>query len=76
MGVVDYFPTVDPEFSSFLIGDIRSTWMALNADRMRAAEQANEIWIETGEVQPSRWGRVNAKQFVPTIICCTGSVAY
>ena len=30
--------------------------MALNADRMRAAEQANEIWIETGEVQPSAVG--------------------
>jgi hypothetical protein len=52
-GVADYFPTLDPEFSTFLVGDIRSTWMALNANKMRNAEQANEVWIETGEALPS-----------------------
>ena len=70
MGVVDYFPTVDPEFSSFLVGDIRSTWMALNADRMRAAEQANEIWIETGEAQPSAVGAelMRRSSFPPSFV--------
>ena len=53
VGVADYFPTLDPEFSTFLVADIRSTWMALNANKMRNAEQANEVWIETGEVLPS-----------------------
>jgi hypothetical protein len=55
-GVADYFPTLDPEFSSFLVGDIRSTWLALNANRMRIAEQANEIWIDTGAAAPSTVG--------------------
>ena len=50
---IDYFPTLDPEFSTFLVGDIRSTWLALNANRMFIAEQANEIWIDTGAVAPS-----------------------
>ena len=70
MGVVDYFPTVDPEFSSFLIGDIRSTWIALNADRMRAAEQANEIWIETGEAEPSAVGAelMRRSSFPPSFV--------
>lgn len=52
-GVADYFPTLDPEFSTFVVADIRSTWMALNANRMRNAEQANEVWIDTGEALPS-----------------------
>jgi hypothetical protein len=52
-GVADYFPTLDPEFSTFVVADIRSTWMALNANRMRFAEQANEVWIDTGESLPS-----------------------
>ena len=52
-GVTDYFPTLDPEFSTFLVGDIRSTWIALNANKMRNAEQANEVWIETGDAVPS-----------------------
>jgi hypothetical protein len=52
-GVTDYFPTLDPEFSSFIVGDIRSTWMALNANKMGNAEQTNEVWIETGEAAPS-----------------------
>ncbi|MBN4064628.1 FtsX-like permease family protein [Dehalococcoides mccartyi] len=52
-GVTDYFPTLDPEFSTFVVADIRSTWMALNANRMRNAEQANEVWINTGETPPS-----------------------
>ncbi|MCZ6539292.1 MAG: ABC transporter permease, partial [Chloroflexi bacterium] len=55
-GVADYFPTLDPEFSAFLVGDIRSTWLALNANRMRIAEQANEIWIDTGAAAPSDVG--------------------
>lgn len=55
-GVADYFPTLDPDFSSFLVGDIRSTWLALNANRMRIAEQANEIWIDTGAAAPSTVG--------------------
>ncbi|MBT3996562.1 MAG: ABC transporter permease [Chloroflexi bacterium] len=55
-GVTDYFPTLDPEFSTFVVGDIRSTWMALNANRMRNAEQANEVWIETGDTAPSEVG--------------------
>jgi hypothetical protein len=53
VGTTDYFPTLDPEFSTFLVGDIRSTWLSLNANRMFIAEQANEIWIDTGEVAPS-----------------------
>ncbi|NQW21494.1 MAG: ABC transporter permease [Chloroflexi bacterium] len=52
-GVTDYFPTLDPEFSTFIVADIRSTWMALNASKMRNAEQANEVWIETGDTAPS-----------------------
>ena len=55
-GVADYFPTLDPEVSSFVVGDIRSTWMALNADKMRNAEQVNEVWIDTGEATPSEVG--------------------
>jgi len=55
-GVADYFPTLDPEFSTFVVGDIRSTWMALNANHMRNAEQANEVWIETGDTPPSEVG--------------------
>ena len=55
-GVVDYFPTLDPEFSSFVVGDIRPTLMALNVDRMRNAEQVNEVWIDTGEAAPSEVG--------------------
>ena len=55
-GVADYFPTLDPEFSTFVVGDIRSTWLALNANRMRNAEQANEVWIETGDSAPSEVG--------------------
>ena len=57
-GVADYFPTLDPEFSTFLVGDIRSTWMALNANKMRNAEQANEVWIETGPALPSEVANV------------------
>ncbi len=57
-GVVDYFPTLDPEFSAFLVADIRSTWLALNADRMRNAEQSNEIWIETGTTPPTEVANV------------------
>ncbi len=53
IGTADFFPTLDPEFSTFLVGDIRSTWLALNANRMSIAEQANEIWIETGSVAPT-----------------------
>ena len=53
VGTTDYFPTLDPEFSTFLVGDIRSTWLSLNANRMFIAEQANEIWIDTGQVQAS-----------------------
>lgn len=52
-GVADYFPTLDPEFSTFVVADIRSTWMALNANKMRNAEQANEVWIDTGDAVPS-----------------------
>lgn len=55
-GVAEYFPTLDPEFSTFVVGDIRSTWLALNANRMRNAEQANEVWIETGDAVPSEVG--------------------
>lgn len=55
-GVADYFPTLDPEFSTFVVADIRSTWLALNASRMRNAEQANEVWINTGETAPSDVG--------------------
>ncbi|GIT19443.1 MAG: hypothetical protein CM1200mP39_22490 [Dehalococcoidia bacterium] len=44
--------------------------MALNADRMRAAEQANEIWIETGEVQPSAVGAelMRSSSFPPSFV--------
>ena len=55
-GIADYFPTLDPEFSTFIVADIRSTWMALNANHMRNAEQANEVWIDTGEAVPSEVG--------------------
>ncbi len=69
-GVADYFPTLDPEFSSFVVGDIRSTWMALNADRMRNAEQVNEVWIDTGEAAPSEVGNElrRRSQFPPSLI--------
>lgn len=69
-GVADYFPTLDPEFSSFVVGDIRSTWMALNADRMRNAEQVNEVWIDTGEALPSEVGNElrRRSQFPPSLI--------
>lgn len=53
VGVADYFPTLDPEFSTFVVADIRSTWMALNSNKMRNAEQANEVWIDTGDAVPS-----------------------
>ena len=52
-GIADYFPTLDPEFSTFIVADIRSTWLALNANKMRNAEQANEVWIDTGDAAPS-----------------------
>jgi hypothetical protein len=55
-GVVDYFPTLDPEFSSFVVGDIRLTWIALNVDKLRNAEQVNEVWIDTGEAAASEVG--------------------
>jgi hypothetical protein len=55
-GVVDYFPTLDPEISSFVVGDIRLTWIAVNVDKMRNAEQVNEAWIDTGEAAPSEVG--------------------
>lgn len=55
-GTADYFPTLDPAFSTFVVGDIRSTWLALNANRMRNAEQANEVWIDTGTAAPSDVG--------------------
>jgi hypothetical protein len=69
-GVADYFPTLDPEFSSFVVGDIRSTWMALNADRMRSAEPVNEVWIDTGEAAPSDVGNElrRRSQFPPSLI--------
>ncbi len=69
-GEVDYFPTLDPEFSTFVVGDIRSTWMALNADRMRNAEQANEVWIDTGEAAPSDVGNAlrARSSFPPSLI--------
>lgn len=69
-GVADYFPTLDPEFSSFAVGDIRSTWMALNANRMRNAEQVNEVWIDTGEAAPSEVGNElrHRSQFPPSLI--------
>ena len=69
-GVADYFPTLDPEFSSFVVGNIRSTWMALNADKMRNAEQVNEVWIDTGEAAPSEVGDElrRRSQFPPSLI--------
>jgi len=69
-GVANYFPTLDPEVSSFVVGDIRSTWMALNADRMRNAEQVNELWIDTGEAAPSEVGIElrRRSQFPPSFI--------
>ncbi len=70
VGVAEYFPTLDPEFSTFVVGDIRSTWMALNADRMRNAEQANEAWIDTGDAKPSEVGNALRKRspFPPSLI--------
>jgi len=69
-GVADYFPTLDPEFSSFVVGDIRATWMALNADRMRSVEPVNEVWIDTGEAAPSEVGNElrRRSQFPPSLI--------
>jgi hypothetical protein len=69
-GVADYFPTLDPEFSTFVVGDIRSTWLALNADRMRNAEQANEVWIDTGLAAPSDVGNELRRRstFPPSLI--------
>ena len=69
-GVAEYFPTLDPEFSTFVVGDIRSTWLALNADRMRNAEQANEVWIETGDAAPSDVGNAlrARSSFPPSLV--------
>ncbi len=69
-GVADYFPTLDPEFSTFVVADIRSTWLALNANRMRNAEQANEVWIDTGNVLPSDVGEEMRRRTVipPSLI--------
>ncbi len=69
-GTADYFPTLDPEFSTFIVADIRSTWMALNANKMRNAEQANEVWISTGEASPSEVGNEMRKRSVtpPSLI--------
>jgi hypothetical protein len=69
-GVAEYFPTLDPEFSTFVVGDIRSTWLALNADRMRNAEQANEVWIDTGDAAPSDVGNAlrARSSFPPSLV--------
>jgi hypothetical protein len=69
-GVVDYFPTLYPKTSSFIVGDIRLTWTALNADKMSNAEQVNEVWIDTGQAVPSEVGNElkRRSQFPPTLI--------
>ena len=70
VGVADYFPTLNPEISAFVVGDIRSTWMALNADKMRNSEQVNEVWIDTGGATPSEVSNDLRRrtEFSPSII--------
>jgi len=46
-GVVDYFPTLDPAQSAFLVGSVDRLWLALNVDRLGANEQVNELWVGT-----------------------------
>jgi len=53
-GVVDYFPTLDPTQSAFLVGSIDQLWLALNVDRLGANEQVNELWVG------AEWGSADA----------------
>ncbi len=47
VGVIDYFPTLDPTHSAFLVGSVDRLWLALNVDRLGASEQVNELWVGT-----------------------------
>lgn len=50
VGVVDYFPTMDPNQSPFVIADIGATWRALGVDQLGAARDVDEYWISTSGV--------------------------
>lgn len=42
---VDYFPTLDPNRSPFLVADIRSVWRALGVDELGDARDVDEYWV-------------------------------
>jgi len=46
VGVVDYFPTLNPSRSAFIVAGMRGAWRAFNADRLGSSEQISELWID------------------------------
>lgn len=48
VGIADYFPTLNPGESSYLITPIRDLWRVLSLDRRVADESVSEFWIQAG----------------------------
>ena len=53
VGTIDYFPTLNPEESSFVIMDIDAAHNLVNARRNTGERIPNEVWIKTEAGTPS-----------------------
>lgn len=49
MGTLDYFPTIDPETSPFLITDIQSLWSIADLREFDPSVPVSELWISGSE---------------------------